>query len=159
MMKTAIAAWLLLLASSSVNAQHEGEHDAHTGEHEFHSNVIAAFVGVTSDDHREKAFTLGLEYERRISSSFGVGAVVERATGDLDFWVYAVPFAFHSGPWKLYAAPGIEDSDHHGSEFLFRVGLEYAFEVGSYEVSPQVDVDFVDGEEVYVLGVTIGRGF
>jgi hypothetical protein len=158
LMRAAIVLFVLL-ASSVVKAEEQGQHGGHEGGHDFHQNLIAMFLGVSSEDHREEAFTVGLEYERRVSASFGVGAVVERATGDLDFWVYAVPFAYHSGPWKLYAAPGIEDSDQHGSEFLFRVGLEYAFEVGSYEVSPQVDIDFVDGETVYVVGVTIGRGF
>ncbi len=137
----------------------ESGHEAHGEMHDFHPNVIAMFVGVTSEDRREEAFTLGLEYERRLNRSFGLGVIAERASGDLDFWVFAVPFAWHNGPWKLYAAPGIEDSDAHGSEFLFRVGVEYGFEVGGFEISPQLDVDFVDGEEALVFGVTIGKGF
>ena len=153
---------LLILLAACVAPQAviaESEHGEHAESHDFHRNVIAAFLGVTSKDRREEAFTFGLEYERRFTPSFGLGVLAERATGDLDFWVYAVPFAYHTGRWKLYAAPGIEDSDHHGSEFLFRIGVEYGFEVGKFEVSPQFDIDFVDGEEVYVLGVTIGRGF
>ena len=153
------SALIFLLASSVASAEHEGEHAGHGGEHAFHSNVVAAFVGVTSEDRREEAFTLGLEYERRFTPVFGLGVVAERAFGDLDFWVFAVPFAWHNGPWKLYVAPGVEDSDDHGSEFLFRVGVEYGFEVGNFEVAPQLDIDFVDGEEVLVLGVTIGKGF
>ena len=78
--------------------------------------------------------------------------------GDLDFWVYALPFAYHSERWKFYVAPGVEDGDE-GSEFLARVGGEYAFAAGTWEISPQLNVDFVDGEEVFVLGLVFGKGF
>ena len=158
MLRTVIA-FLILLASPHAGAESAGEHEGHGSEHAFHRNVVAACVGVTSEDCREKALTLGLEYERRFTPTFGLGVVAERAFGDLDFWVFAVPFAWHNGPWKLYAAPGVEDSDEHGSEFLFRVGVEYGFEVGNFEIAPQLDIDFVDGQEVLVLGVTIGKGY
>lgn len=87
-----------------------------------------------------------------------MGGVIERAFGDHDFWVFAVPFAYHTGAWKWYVAPGMENKDDHKNEFLVRIGLEYAFEVGEYELSPQVDVDFVDGEQEYVIGVVFARG-
>jgi hypothetical protein len=93
-----------------------------------------------------------------VSERFGIGAVVERVLGDRDFWVSAVPFAHHSGPWKAYLAPGFEHSSL-GREPLLRIGVEYGFEAGHWEVAPQFDVDFVDGEHVFVLGVTILHGF
>jgi hypothetical protein len=150
---------LLAMCAPFVLAQtdeHEPNLD-HESMHDFHPNLIALFVGVT-DEGRHEALALGIEYERRLNESFGVGLVAEHTFGDLDFWVYAVPFAYHTGPWKFYIAPGVEDGDH-GSESLVRVGGEYAFEVGDWEISPQLDVDLVDGEEVFVLGVTFGKGF
>lgn len=54
--------------------------------------------------------------------------------------------------------PGIEDGDH-GNESLFRLGSEYGYEVGTWEISPQIDVDFVNGDQVLVLGVTFGKAF
>jgi hypothetical protein len=144
---------LTLLASAGASASE----DSHEG---FHRNFLAVFAGITDEDRRERAATLGIEYERRLSERFGIGALVEHAYGDLDFTIYAIPFAWHTGHWKWYVAPGIENSDHHsGNEFLLRLGVEYAFEVGAYELLPQFDVDFVDGEEVLVLGLTFGRGF
>ena len=131
------------------------ESEAHE---EHHKNLLALFVGMTSEDRRENGLALGIEYERRVSSRFGIGLLAEHTFGDIDANVYAVPFAYHTGRWKFYVAPGIEDSDA-GSESLVRIGGEYAFEVGSWEVSPQLDVDFVDGESVLVLGVTFGKGF
>ncbi len=137
----------------------DNTHDEHAKAHDFHPNVVGLFGGITSEDRRERALTFGIEYERRLNQSFGLGVVAERATGDLDLWVFAVPIAFHNGPWKLYVAPGVEDSDHHGSEFLFRVGAEYAFDMGGYELAPQVDIDFVNGEQVYVFGLVLAWGF
>ncbi|MFL2545918.1 MAG: hypothetical protein ACJ0SL_00910 [Candidatus Rariloculaceae bacterium] len=84
--------------------------------------------------------------------------MAEHTAGEDDFWVYAVPFAYHSGRWKFYSAPSIEESAH-GSESLLRLGGEYGFGVNGWEISPQLDVDIVDGEEVLVIGVTFGRGY
>jgi len=137
--------------------EHESA-SAHEAAGEFHPNLIAFFVGGAHEGSRENGFALGIEYERRLNKSFGVGLLAEHTSGDLDAWVYAVPFAYHSGRWKFYVAPGVEDGEH-GSESLVRIGGEYAFEVGSWEISPQLDVDFVDEDEVYVLGVTFGKGF
>ena len=70
------------------------------------------FVGITSDSRRERGLALGVEYERRLNKSFGIGLVAE-----------------------------------------------YAYEVGEWEISPQLDWDFVNGEQVLVLGVLFGKGF
>ncbi|MEE4161219.1 MAG: hypothetical protein V2I25_01850, partial [Woeseiaceae bacterium] len=91
--------------------------------------------------------------------SFGIGAIVEHTYGDLDIYVYAVPFAYHNGPWKLYVAPGVEEGEG-GSLGMLRVGVEHGFHVGKWEISPQVDVDFVEREsDVFVIGVVFARGF
>lgn len=159
---TLIAAAVLLLVSvfstGSAIAQSD-EHEpasGHEATHEFHPNFMGIFFGFT-DEGRDEGFALGFDYERRLNRSFGIGFLAEH-TFDLDLTVYAVPFAFHAGAWKLYAAPGIEDTEH-GSESLVRLGVEYAFEVDAWEIAPQLNVDFVDNDEVYVLGVTIGKGF
>ena len=126
--------------------------------HGAEKNVIAGFVGVAFEGTRDEGLALGIEYERRLNQTWGIGALAEHTFGDLDTWVFAVPVAVHNGPWKFYAAPGIEDGEH-GSEALVRLGVEYGFHLGRWEVSPQFDVDFVDGEEIYVVGFTFGWGF
>lgn len=136
---------------------HEEQH--HGGEHEYHSNMFALFVGITHEARRENAPSLGLEYAHRFNKRFSLGAFSEHAFGHENFWIYAVPFAFHVGAWKAYVAPGVEDSSEHGSEFLVRIGAEYGFEVGPIEIGPQLNFDFVDGHTVTVLGVTFGKGF
>jgi hypothetical protein len=37
--------------------------------------------------------------------------------------------------------------------------LGYEFETGRWTLTPGTFVDFVDGEETYVYGLCIGRGF
>jgi hypothetical protein len=38
--------------------------------------------------------------------------------------------------------------------------VERAFEMsGGWEIAPQLNVDFVDGEDVWVLGVLLARRF
>jgi hypothetical protein len=159
---TAIGLLLSLLLISTAfgeTDEHETVSD-HEITHEFHKNLISGFIGYTGETRRENGSTVGLGYMRRVSETFSVGALVERTAGDLDFWVYALPIAIHTGKWKLFVAPGIEDSDHHGTEFLLRIGAEYAFDIGgNWELAPQLSVDFVNGEELGVVGVAIGRGF
>ncbi len=143
--------------NGTVHSAENGHGETHSAAHDFHPNMLGIFLGGTFEG-REQEFTSGLEYERRINRSFGVGAVVEYVWGDLDFWLIGVPFAYHKGPLKLYVAPGLVDSDD-GTDFLARVGGEYSFEVGKWELSPQLNLDFVDGEESWVVGVVIGKGF
>jgi hypothetical protein len=86
--------------------------------------------------------------------------VAEYTFYDGDFWVFAIPFAYHKNAWKFYVAPGMEKSSDHGTEGLVRLGAEYAIEIGSgWEISPQLNVDFVDGEDVWVLGALFAKGF
>jgi hypothetical protein len=170
--------------AAGAEAAHESSagHEA-ADEHHFHRNLIAGFVGVTReeahDGGHESALTVGLDYTRWISKSFGIGVGIERAYGDLDFTVYTIPLSYRTGAWKLFAGPGWEDADDHGSvdhgveepgghgeqedhggtEFLVRAGLEYAFEFERYEVSPKIMVDYVDDDFAVIAGLSFGYGF
>jgi hypothetical protein len=124
---------------------------------EYHEHVVAFFVGVAQEGARDDGVAVGIEYERRWSSRFGIGASLEHTFGDIDTWVIAIPLAYHAGAWKLYAGPGLEDGEE-GSEALLRVGAEHGFEVGEWEFAPQVDIDFVDGERTWVVGITFAKG-
>jgi hypothetical protein len=143
--------------------EHESsEHESaagHESAHESHKNVVSFFAGVTHAGRRKNGAALGVAYERLLNESFGIGVLAEHTFGDADFTVYAVAFAYRVDRWKFYIAPGIEDSAAHGTESLVRLSAEYAFEAGSWEISPQLAVDFVDGDEVLILGVVFGKGF
>ena len=171
-----VLAAFVLLASASVSpalgedvelatgsVPEEVHEEAHEEAHEFHRNWAAVFLGVTNEDRRDGSPAVGIEYARHFSKPFAIGGILEYTFGDDDFWVVAVPFAYRTGPWKFYVAPGFEVeelSDGPGdSELLVRMGVEYAFEIGKLEIAPQIDVDFVDGDTVFVLGVTLGTSF
>ncbi len=166
----ALRAILILLTvgllSSNASAQtveHESsEHESTSSNesaHESHKNAVSFFVGVTHEGRRENCRALGVAYERLLNESFSIGVLAERTFDDFDFTVYAVAFAYRANRWKFYIAPGVEVSDEHGTESLVRLSTEYAFEAGSWEISPQLAVDFVDGDEVWILGVVFGKGF
>ena len=155
-----LVAMLVLAAFPQGTPAQEGHREG--TEDSFPMHVAGLFVGNSSEDRRSgdprDGFTLGLEYEYRTSAAWGVGISVEHAGGGIDSGVAVLPLARHHGPWKVYAGPGIERRDE-GEEALFRLGVEYGFQFREVEVSPQVDVDFVDGERVLVIGVVFAREF
>ena len=158
-----LAAVLLRGVAASSAEEHDG-HDVHaqphSGEEHYPRHVIGLFVGDTHEDSEEgrrDGLTLGAEYEYRVSETFGAGLILEHVAGDFDVDILVLPVAYHNGPWKFYAGPGIEKGEEE--EFMFRVGVEYGFHVGDYEVSPQVDLDFVAGERLFVFGVVFARHF
>jgi hypothetical protein len=129
-----------------------------SGEIHEHLNELALFVGVTHEEGENEP-SIGLEYERRLSERFGVGAIIEYTGGDSDSTVYAAPLFVHlSEPWKLVFAPGFEHSDGD-DEFLFRTGIQYGIEMDAWSITPNFNIDFVDGETNEILGVSFGRGF
>lgn len=166
-----LAAVLCALCAPAVHAQAANhganDHESASGEsassqeseQEAHKNVLALFAGVTHDGRRNNGAALGVAYERLLTESFGIGVIAEHTFGDADFTVYMLAFGVRIDRWKLYVAPGVEDSDEHGTEPLVRLGAEYALVAGTWEISPQVAVDFVEGDEVLVLGFVFTRGF
>jgi hypothetical protein len=141
-----------------ITSDHEST-SGHEKTHGSRKNVISVFTGVTHAGRRKNGAALGVGYERLLSDSLAIGVLAEHTFGDADVWVYAVPFSYRVDRWKFYVAPGIEESDEHGTESLVRLSAEYAFEAGSWEISPQFAIDFVDGDEVLIMGVVFGWGF
>jgi hypothetical protein len=146
-------------AAMATSARSDGESSESQHEHEELKNAFGVFVGFTHEGRRDNEPALGLEYTRRLSESFSIGGTLEYTFGDGDFLVALVPVSYYYGQWKFSVAPGVEDSEH-GTEALLRFGLGYLFELESeWEINPQLNVDLVDGEDVWVLGVAFGRSF
>ncbi|MFW2404497.1 MAG: hypothetical protein ACN4GT_07005 [Gammaproteobacteria bacterium] len=157
MLKGAVAICLLAFTMSSATFGNETEESA--GEEETR-NSIGIFVGITSEERREKGLALGIEGGHYFSESLAISGVLEYTFGDIDTLVGAIPLVYRMGEWRVYAGPGFEDGDAtDGTEFLVRVGTEYGFEVGSIEIAPQLNVDFVDGDAVFVVGFLFARPF
>jgi hypothetical protein len=140
---------------------------------ELKRHVPGVFLGVTSGDG-ETDYTVGLEYEYRMTPLFGLGAVVEttpeRHGGD---GVNVALGAIHVHPMgglRLTAGYGWEDildatekrakgKAPSKNEDLFRIGAAYDFHVGNFGIAPSVNLDFVGGHEVAVFGIAIVRPF
>jgi hypothetical protein len=121
-------------------------------------NTVELFVGGTIDDNDMDA-SIGAAYERRLSDPFGVGALVEVTVGGSRDWVVAVPFYWHpQEPWRLLVAGGIEHDDT-GNVFLVRLGGSYEIEFDGWSLSPELNLDFVDGDVLTVLGVSFDWKF
>jgi hypothetical protein len=143
----------VLLLNPSISA------DESAGGHE-HVNHMGLFLG---NSHRggETGFSVGLDYERRLSDLFGVGVLAEYAAGDFDSWVFGAPLYIH--PYKgfrLLAAPGFEDEESE-TKFLIRAGAAYQIPFGGrWSISPEYNIDFIEGgKKIQVYGVSIGLGF
>jgi hypothetical protein len=124
-----------------------------------HRHHLELFLGNTHTEDDEDAFSFGLGYEYRLTHFLGIGVLGEYAVKDIDAWVVGVPLAIHPGAgWRLVVMPGLELHDGD-SEFLFRTGVGYEFEVDRYTIMPEFNADFVDDEVNYVFGVGLGVKF
>ncbi len=86
------------------------------------------------------------------------GLLAERTWGDFNFWVVAVPVYFGVDRWRFGIGPGVEGT-RGNTEPLARLIVGYEFEGEKAHYAPGLAIDFVDGEQVYVLGVAIGFAF
>ncbi len=138
----------------------------------FHTHHLGAFIG-GSRLKAQNGFTVGGEYEYRLHKLLGLGFEAEYAGGDLRETVAVFPVFFHPGAGlKLAAGPGFERAPEEMGEaelqsagrketnFLFRVSILYDFPAGErFTISPSLSLDFVNGRQVWVYGVSLGVGF
>lgn len=151
-------------------AEHHGEQA-----HQF-KNAFALFLGATNEHGHGTEPTWGIEYARVLSPHWGVGGLIDYAGGQQRNTVIAPmvvwkPFA--GVGFVLLAAPGVEyhngrgAGEHHllkagatavdedETYFVLRLGTAYYFHVGSrFGIGPTVNLDLVDGHEVWVYGVS-----
>jgi len=122
-------------------------------------NAVELFVGNTQNGSLNGA-SIGLGYERRLTSLIGVGGYVEHAAGDFDNTSVGATLSLHPhAGWEFKFSPGVEFED--GSQNLqFRVGAGYEFEVvPSWAIVPEFNVEFVDGERNLIYGVSAQYAF
>lgn len=149
---------VLILASAGLHANDTHADDSqHEGPQ--HLSSWGIFVGSATEGVREGDLTLGLEYGHHIGGHWGVSAVAEYSFTDDGTWVFVVPAVYGIRNWRLFAGPGLERHDGE-TEFLARVGAGYAFHVENHwEIEPQFNIDWVDGDAVYVWGLYLARTF
>jgi hypothetical protein len=162
-------------------AEHEehGVSDGHGGR-PHHLNDVAIFLGGTDEHGHPTEFTWGLDYKRRVAERWAVGGLFDYAGGLRNAIVAASVTWFPIGNLTLTAAPGIEfhrgrgssedcncphaltsddgggtgEVDENATYFIFRVGVGWGIPIGnSYAIEPQVNLDLVEGEKVWVYGL------
>jgi hypothetical protein len=132
-------------------------------EEEFEKHSVELFLGAGSklaDAGTETGFGVGLGYEFRFIRWLGVGVSGEYVTGNVRDGIILFPVYAH--PWRglrLEIAPGVELSDDP-EEFAIRFGAAYEIELcHGLSISPEFNVDLVDGETTLVYGASLGWGF
>ena len=158
---------------------HDADHaDSHSGHHVYRHHA-ALFLGATTNfKHETTMFTVGLDYEFRLSFAhdmFGIGFGAEYLTGEHgQEIIFGVPIFFHPiAGLKFNVAPlfaivetlGHDEGHGHVTEpswdnyFGFRAGIAYDFHLGRFSISPTLNTDFVDGTVSLVYGIGLGVGF
>jgi hypothetical protein len=108
----------------------------------------------------DNAFTLGLDYEYRLNSFLGLGAVIaEHAFGDVDATTFLAVADLHV--WRGLAfqtGPGVEFIDSE-MEWVYRLGALYEIEFGELTVSPQIHYDATSSEDAILYAIAVGYYF
>jgi len=142
----------LLLASNQALAASEAHH------------LPGIFVGYTNAED-ETEFTYGIEYEYKINSDWGVGAIYEK-TDDAhhgDGVTVKLAQVFYHTPLHIRLGLGFGEEkiggDHPHTEDLYRVSASYEYHVGDFAIEPTLAIDFIDSEKAYVFGLAFVRPF
>ncbi|MBL9173963.1 MAG: hypothetical protein JNL10_10555 [Verrucomicrobiales bacterium] len=109
----------------------------------------------------ETGVALGMEYEYRFARHWGTGLLAE---GILSAHprdaILVVPLNWHPWEWlKLSAAPGVEFVTDGPEQFVMRLGAAYEFELGAFNIAPEVSVDLSRNAQTLVYGLSVGRRF
>ena len=151
----ALAMLLPCLSAHGETPREEAHGEKHHGPH--HLSILSAGTHVRG--HGDYA-TLGIDYEYRISSSYGIGVVLERAFDGLDATTGLAVANFHlNDRWVMQLGSGYERSH---SEYIFaaRVGMLYAFEFEGFTLTPQLHWNYLDAHDnAVVAGIALGFSF
>lgn len=119
-------------------------------------NELSLFLGATSNSDGT-AFTIGLDYQYRITGLLGIGALIDHAGSDINSTLLGPAAFFHLRNWEITAAPALEFSDSE-TTLTYRIGLGYEIGLKAFSISPAVNIDGSRGGEfsvVYGLGFSV----
>ena len=127
------------------------------------SHMIGGYLGFTDRDDAD--FTFGAEYEYQMRSEWSVGALLEY-TPDVvlgrDFTLVLATANFRPATMdrlKITGGLGVEFRETAGDDVRARIGVGYDVYRGGLTVTPRLGLDFGDGGENIVLGVTLSSRF
>ena len=130
-----------------------------SAEAEAGRHYSSLFVGVTSEGGHSTG-TIGLDYSYELLPWVYAGVLFDYAGGSRRSTFVAVGAYFRPTPrLVIVTAPGVEHIRGE-SEFAFRLGFAWDFEVGKkLLLAPAINFDFTQEETVVVWGLNIGRRF
>ncbi|MEP1229509.1 MAG: hypothetical protein ABJG88_02420 [Litorimonas sp.] len=122
---------------------------------------LSIFTGGSYIDEADKTvFTLGVDYEYRLTPLIGLGFVAEQAFGEIDATTLIAVADIHL--WKglaIQVGPGIEFVDNE-TFAVGRIGALYEVEFEhEFTISPQLHYDISGGENAIVFGLAVGKAF
>ena len=139
--------------SHSVEGHAVVHHDNHIG--------LSAAAATTNLHSNHTNYTLGADYERRLSPRFGVGALADVVFAHHRETILAGAVVFHPGHnLRFMFAPGVlfvDGSSEH--PFVARFGAGYDVHAGWSTLTPTFNVDVIDGHVSLRYGLTLGFGF
>jgi hypothetical protein len=150
------------VAASEPAEEPEAQFQTHA---EKEHNDVGVFLGATAGGeatgggHEDATATIGIEYRRNLSSIVGVGLLLEFSGGERRSHVGIVPVTLMLGS-RVQLIVGVGWERHTGTEFLGRLGFGYKIMlVPGNSIRPEINIDFVDGETLVVVGASIGWDF
>ncbi len=171
---------LLFFSTTELLAQHHEEEEAHAineehGQHHLHKNHIAVFDGITTNlTHHTNSYSVGVDYEYRITEKFGLGFAGEYIAAESEEMLGGIPVFFHffkgakilTAPMLIYAAEVPEGGSHNvepatkkEANFALRIGTGYDFHIGkTITIDPSVNFD-IGNTNALVYGLFLGFGF
>ncbi|CAD5272264.1 conserved exported hypothetical protein [Alteromonas sp. 38] len=155
-MRAQIAIGLITTLAFAPSVAAKGKaHHWQTSPHHF-----SALVGTTYTKECGNAFTVGIDYEYRVTDFLGLGFVAEYAFEDLDAYTYLLVADLHiTTNFIAQIGPGVEFHGSHKMEVV-RLGFLYEFEVSGVSVSPQLHYDYHrNHKSAVVAGIAIGMSF
>jgi hypothetical protein len=148
-------------------AAEDGEiHESTLGVEHHHKNHIALFVGSTEaevheGDKEDRDFTLGVDYERRLTKLIGMGGLYDWVAEGRREFLIGMPVFFH--PFKaskFQIAPCVQRiREDKEIKYVTRIGFSWGFELSKTTISPEIFYDITSGQDFIVFGVAFGWGF
>lgn len=132
---------LTFAAASLTCAAHAGEVEAET----FERHKVELDVAITHTE-RDDALSLSVSYGYRFDARASIGALAEYAFDPVEASVLGMPLRLYPAYGLVLAVMSGGEVHHSETEALFRAGVGYEFQVSRASATPEVNVDFVDGE-------------
>jgi hypothetical protein len=162
----------LCISSFVYSQEHEEDHKKQDKHNHYHKHHLALFNGATTNfTHSSTDYSLGIDYELRLTKTFGLGLLGEYIFTDNGEFIAGVPAFLHfakslkitGAPLLIYKEEHIDDHTHHNEAnmktiFAFRVGISYGFHLGKLAVAPAINFDMGESSAL-VYGLNIGIGF